>query len=177
MRLFVAICFDQSLKLRLSRLIGELSKNAEHGNFTRVQNLHMTLQFIGETQNTGAAQEALACVSFKSFQILFDRVSGFKRQGSEICFLGVKDAGELKALSEAVGRELKGRGFKLEERPFVAHLTLGREVIFKKGFEPEKTIIPEYFKSSADKISLMKSERVKGVLTYTEIFSKSAEDI
>lgn len=176
MRLFVAVCFEDNLKLRLSRLIGELSKNAERGNFTRMQNLHITLQFIGETQNIRAAEEAVEAVSFKSFKILFDRISGFKRQGSEISFLGVNDANALKALSKIVGNELRWRGFELEERPFVAHLTLGREVVYKKGFEAEKTIIPENFMSDVYKISLMKSEHIKGILTYTEIFSKKAAD-
>lgn len=176
MRLFVALNFDDKFKLKLSRYIGELSKNAERGNFTRMSNLHLTLQFIGETQNKSAAEAALTATSFESFELTFDHISGFKRHGSEICWLGVKNPEKLRSLAETVGGELKKQGFILENRPFVAHMTLGREVIFKNGFLTESVQIPNDLVVRAKKISLMKSERIKGILTYTEIYTKRALD-
>mgnify|MGYP000920402831 FL=1 len=172
MRLFVAVNFEDAFKLRLARHMEELRKNALRGNFSRVSNLHVTLAFIGETERLAEAEEALMAVEFEPFEISFDHVGLFKRRGGDICWLGVREDRELKALAGAVSRELKKRGFELEDREFKAHLTLGREVVFKSGFEPAGFVLPHDLGCRVDKISLMKSERIKGVLTYTELKSK-----
>ncbi len=177
MRLFVAANFDEKTKNTIARLIGELQKNAERGNFTRTGNLHITLQFIGETERISQAAEAVAAVEFERFFIRFDRISSFRRQGSEICWLGVSDDGELERLSSSVGAELSKRGFRLENRPFTAHMTLGREVVLKKGFGLDRIYLPAGMGASVGRISLMKSERIGGILTYGEIYGKNAADI
>ncbi|NLL46433.1 MAG: RNA 2',3'-cyclic phosphodiesterase [Clostridiales bacterium] len=172
MRLFIAVNFEEAFKLRLSRHMEQLRKNAIRGNFSRVSNLHITLAFIGETDRVADCESALQAIDFSRFSISFDRVSRFKRRGGDICWLGVREDGELKALARSAHRELSSRGFRLEEREFKAHLTLGREVVFKSGFEPESLVLPEDLACNVDRISLMKSERVKGLLTYTELSSK-----
>jgi len=172
MRLFIAVNFEDAFKLRLSRLIEELRKNTLRGNFSRISNLHVTLAFIGETDRREDAESALAAVEFSRFDISFDRLSRFRREGGDICWLGVRDDRELKALARAVSGELKQRGFRLEDREFKAHLTLGREVAFKSSFEPSGFVLPKNLSSGVDRISLMKSERVKGLLTYTELSSR-----
>ena len=172
MRLFVALNFEDAFKLKLSRHMEELRKNAVKGNFSRVANLHITLAFIGETERLLYAEEALKAVEFKPFEISFDRVGLFKRRGGDICWLGVRDDTEIKALAGSVARQLKARGFELEDREFKAHLTLAREVVFKGGFEPTKYALPQNLNYRVDRISLMKSERIKGNLTYTELSSR-----
>jgi len=172
MRLFTAVNFDDSFKLRLARHMEELRKNALRGNFSRVSNLHITLAFIGETERLREAEEALTAVEFEPFEISLGRVGLFKRRGGDICWIGVRDDKEIKALAASVARELISRGFELEDREFKAHLTLAREVTFKSGFEPAKYALPEDLSYRVEKISLMKSERIKGVLTYTELAAK-----
>lgn len=172
MRLFIAVNFDDAFKLRLSRHMEELRKSALKGNFSRVSNLHITLAFIGETDRAADCESALRAIDFSRISISFDRVSRFKRRGGDLCWLGVREDRELKALAGAAHRELVGRGFKLEDREFKAHLTLGREVVFKSGFEPGSLVLPNDLACDVDRISLMKSERVKGLLTYTELSTK-----
>lgn len=172
MRLFIAVNFEEAFKLRLSRHMEQLRKNAIRGNFSRVSNLHITLAFIGETDRVADCESALQAIDFSRFSISFDRVSRFKRRGGDICWLGVRDDTEIKALAGSVARELKARGFELEDREFKAHLTLAREVVFKGGFEPTKYALPQNLNYRVDRISLMKSERIKGNLTYTELSSR-----
>ena len=65
---------------------------------------------------------------------------------------------------------MEQEGFKLEDRPFAAHLTLGREVLLEEGFEL-KTFsknLPSV-QTPVERVSLMKSERVNGRLVYTEV--------
>ncbi len=176
MRLFVAVNFDDKFKLRIMKIMSELQKNSERGNFSRMQNLHITLQFIGETENIGGAKAALSSLDFDRIPISFNRVSRFRRQGGDICWLGLSEDEELSKLALKLGEELKTRGFGLEDRTFKAHLTLGREVVFKHGFEPESLVLPENLSYTADRVSLMKSERVKGILTYRELYSKTYKE-
>lgn len=151
----------------------ELRKNALKGNFSRVSNLHITLAFIGETERLSEAEKALEAVEFSPFEIAFDRVGLFnKGRSGDVCWLGLREEREITALAGSVSRELIKRGFRLENRKFKAHLTLGREVVFKDAFEPAKYALPQNLSYTVDRISLMKSERIKGVLTYTELKGK-----
>ena len=176
MRLFVAVNFNEKFKIRLLEIIGQLQKHTDSGNFTLMQNLHITLQFIGETENVNKAKEALSSIEFDTLRLSFDRLSCFKRQGGDICWLGVSEDGQLRKLAGRVGQELSKRGFRLEDRTFQVHLTLGREVVFKHGFKPEEFILPDDLKCFVDRISLEKSERLKGILTYSEVYSKSSNN-
>ncbi|MBQ5667264.1 MAG: hypothetical protein IIV40_03720, partial [Oscillospiraceae bacterium] len=69
--------------------------------------------------------------------------------------------------------KLKSLGLEPEEREFVPHITLARK--FKPGekfsFEETGKLLPEKA-VFANRISLMKSERIEGVLRYTEIYSR-----
>jgi RNA 2',3'-cyclic 3'-phosphodiesterase len=68
--------------------------------------------------------------------------------------------------------ELTKVGFHLESREYKPHLTLGREIILREGFDRNafEKAVPK-LSMQAGKISLMKSERINGSLTYTEIYS------
>jgi 2'-5' RNA ligase len=65
---------------------------------------------------------------------------------------------------------LTAAGFETEKRPYRPHLTLAREAVFKGGFDLagfSRTLNP--IRARIDKLSLMKSERLGGRLTYTEV--------
>jgi 2'-5' RNA ligase len=51
------------------------------------------------------------------------------------------------------------KGFRLEERGFKAHLTLGREIT---GYEKIRTVSVPSLEIAAEEIALMKSERLGG---------------
>ena len=65
MRLFVAIALSENMKKPLLRAISELRNVATQGNFTKEENLHLTLAFIGEvsTSRVADAKRALDKVS------------------------------------------------------------------------------------------------------------------
>jgi len=69
-------------------------------------------------------------------------------------------------------RELKEEGFyDIDDREYKPHLTLGRQVRVKPGFDSkefEAALQPITLEVTG--LSLMKSERVEGKLTYTEIY-------
>ena len=59
MRLFVAVNFTDQVKHSLLDGICSLRTQASRGNFTREENLHLTLAFLGETKEVVTAKYAL----------------------------------------------------------------------------------------------------------------------
>ena len=63
MRLFVALLLDQACEDRLWQARCMLERHAAAGNFTRRQNLHLTLAFLGETDRVAPIGEAMAAAA------------------------------------------------------------------------------------------------------------------
>jgi 2'-5' RNA ligase len=175
MRLFIAINFTEGLKDELASIIQNLQSYALQGNFTRRENLHLTLAFLGEIPSARVEniKQAMDKVGAGRFSLVISHLGQFKRSGGDIYWLGVEKNTSLLNLHTQLSRELRAAGFKLEERGFKPHLTLGRQIILSPAFDQVEFShqIPP-ISQEVDRISLMKSERLAGKLTYTEIYSK-----
>ncbi len=165
MRLFTAITFDAASKDRLSRHMAALKKSGARGSFTRHDNLHLTLAFIGETNRPEEAKAAVdACAARHGALSL--HVEGTGRFGN-ILWAGASGEG-LQSLGEDMASCLRAQGFDIEKRPFKAHITLAR----KYADGPEAPPVLRPFDYAATHLSLMESTREKGVLTYREVYRK-----
>lgn len=174
MRLFIALNFDEKMKSDLYSVIKRLDKFSEQGNFTRWENLHLTLHFIGETSNVKGLKTAIDKVNSKPFDLIFKGLGCFKRNGGDIYWIGAEKSEPLDILHKELYDALLEQGFSPEKGKFKPHLTLGRRVILKKNFnksEFEKTI--PLMTSHIGRISLMRSQRIQGKLVYTEIYGKN----
>jgi 2'-5' RNA ligase len=173
MRLFIAINFSEIIKDKLCRIEENLKQNSLQGNFTLRENLHLTLVFIGETAKAGEVKQAMDAVRENKFALGMSGFGRFRRHRGDICWVAVEKANELTSLYKQLADNLAQAGFKPEGRDYTPHLTLGREVVLKDGFQANEFAksIPD-MSMNVEKISLMKSERVNGKLTYTEIYSK-----
>ncbi|HHV63880.1 MAG TPA: RNA 2',3'-cyclic phosphodiesterase [Peptococcaceae bacterium] len=175
MRLFIAINLSESLKDEIASIMQNLKSFALQGNFTRRENLHLTLAFLGEVAPTRieSIKQAMDKVSGGQFTLSIRELGHFPRSGGDIYWLGVEKNSSLLKLHTELCRELKAAGFKLEGRGFKPHLTLGRQIVLRTAFDQAEfsSKIPPLFQE-VDRISLMKSERPDGILTYTEIYSK-----
>lgn len=170
MRLFTAICFDDETKKAVFAA-EKAAENFAEGNFTLLENLHLTLVFIGETEKTEEIKAALDEIEFSSFEY---KISGSGTFEKGIFWAGIEENKKLRLLQEVVFEKLKNFGFEPEEREFVPHITLARKFRPKENFDFEITerLLPKKA-ITAKRISLMKSERVQGVLRYTEIYSRN----
>ncbi len=169
MRLFAAICFPEEIKARLEEVLTELSRQAE-GNFTRPENLHLTLAFLGETPRLRAAQAAMHSVKGSPFVLTAKGLGRFRRPGGDICWMGLLPCPELLAVQEQLASALRAAGFPLEGRPFTPHLTLGREVLLHPGFRLDtfSQTLPD-LRIPVKRLCLMESRRDGGKLVYREI--------
>ena len=170
MRLFTALCFDEETKNALFAA-GKAAEISSEGNFSPKENLHLTLVFIGETEKAEEIKTALSKIEFPAFEFKISG-TGFFEKG--IFWAGTEENENLKNLRKEISERLENLGFEPEEREYVPHITLARKFKPEENFSAEKTekLLPEK-PVFANRISLMKSERVDGVLRYTEIYSKN----
>jgi 2'-5' RNA ligase len=172
MRLFIAVNFPDETKSRILMIQDQLRSQALRGNFTRPENLHLTLVFLGETpeEKLPAVFRVTRTAEFPPFEISFNRAGCFTRGRKELWWIGADQNSPGLSRLEAIHKRLLGglseAGLPADKRPFNAHITLGREI---KRFLPILLDTPD-ITVMAGRISLMKSENIRGALTYTELY-------
>ena len=172
MRLFIAITLPPEVKKQLADYAGGIGALADRAKPTRRDNFHLTLAFLGDALTEIEACAALSAVSGAPFKLYSDKPGVFKRGGGDIHWLGLKSSAELSALYAKVAAALADVGFKLENRPFSPHITLAREVrgFSKDAGPPPRFVIP------VSALTLMNSEHIGGILTYTPIYVKKLDN-
>jgi len=171
MRLFIAVNFDDcTVKkiLAVAQRLGEIGR----GNFSRPENLHLTLAFLGDIQpdRIQGVREAMDSVIIPDLLLEFTHVGSFRREGGELWWLGLAPNTALMHLQNQLSQQLKNRGFSLENRRFSPHIALARQVVLRAA--PNRIqLLGSTFATRADTISLMLSHRVNGKLTYTEQYA------
>ena len=170
MRLFVAINAPRATLDGLVGLQDALRAKGARGNFSRLENLHITLAFLGEYDDAEANQAAAAveALSFSPFELSVDRVDGGSH-GRDLWFAGITESQPLKALQRALTKELDARGCPYDGRSYRPHITLAREVVTSAQPWPV-----EPFAWPVTRVDLMRSQRIDGRLTYTSMRAKLA---
>ncbi len=94
----------------------------------RRETLHLTLAFIGDIAPERLVQlkGIAAAIRLPSFDLLFDRLECLPRKKIAWVSTGAPTA-ELQELAANLNAQLKAAGFRTEERPFAAHVTLLRK--------------------------------------------------
>ena len=172
MRLFIAVFLSNEVKTELQSLQEQLRLQAYKGSFTRPDNVHLTLVFLGETpdEKLDSLYRIIQEIKTPAFEITFNHTGCFTHSRKELWWIGADPNDPKLPLlnmihSQLIGRLEKG-GFPVDKRPFNAHITLGREITHSQPIVLDCREI----KVKVDRVSLVKSERISGVLTYTEIF-------
>lgn len=171
MRLFIAVCFDDRTIENLLAIQHRL-RELGHGSFSRPENLHLTLAFLGETEplRLEAVRAAMDSIAMPDLQLLFTHTGCFRRKDGDIWWVGLAPNRALSQLHHALSRQLALKGFALEARRFSPHITLARQLVLHR--EPNQAdLLGAPFEASAGTLSLMCSHRVNGILTYTEQYA------
>ena len=164
MRLFIAIRFPENIKDALSDTIKDLRARGVSGNFSRAENLHLTLTFLGEVESPKIVCAAMDKVSAAPIRLGLGQGGSFK----DLYWVGLKESPELKDYVKRLRAQLKRDGIWFDGKAFNPHITILRRARNAEGVKI--CVRNEAF--TAKKISLMKSERIDGKLVYTEIYSK-----
>ena len=173
MRLFIAINFDDAAVAEMLAVQDRLRAYGS-GNFTREENLHLTLAFLGEV-DAADLDEVKACmdeITMRRLRLDFSRVGCFRRD-SELWWIGAEENKVLSGIQRRLVNALKDAGLPVDDKRFKPHITLAREM--NVGKLSTEDLLPEPFSTEVDAISLMLSERINGKLTYTEIYRVGKE--
>jgi len=130
-RVFIALKVEAGETL--IRIISLLKSGLASGNirWTATDNIHITLVFIGDTEDRmiAAINSMLKdkCEGSGTFELIL-RGSGVFKSLSDprIIWTGIDPSEKLMQLNSIIVNGLRETGTKIEERPFNPHLTLGR---------------------------------------------------
>jgi len=177
MRLFIAINFNDYTLARLLSLRDDLRAQSKQGNFSRPENLHLTLAFLGECdeKQTSAAKMAVKATEFNPLPLTIYGLGNFgqKKNGDpSLVYALAEKTIEIARLQEELYNNLTSKGLRPDSKKFVPHITLGRNVVYLDN--TVNGMFPKFepFSETVGIIDLMKSERIGGKLTYTSIYRK-----
>lgn len=166
MRLFIAINLSDDIKGTLLDLQNALYDRGVRGRYTTEENLHLTLAFIGEYPDAEPVLDAMSEVSFKPFELTLDGMGRF----GDLWWAGMKEAVPLTAVVRRIRRSLAEHEIPFDKKRFSPHITLIRKA---SGELPGAH--PEPVSMTVEAISLMRSDRGRNGMIYTELGTLEAE--
>ena len=162
MRLFIAIQLSEGMRQAICALQERFRENGVTGKYTRPENLHLTLAFIGEYADTGYVLDAIGSVRLTPFTIRLQGLGAF----NDLWWVGLADSEPLRAYVRALRHALADAGIPFDRKGFKPHITILRRA------DPLKRVKVEAAPGEAmlvDHVSLMRSDRGKKGMIYTEI--------
>jgi 2'-5' RNA ligase len=188
MRTFVALTLPDSFKDKLWDSLDEVQSNHQDFRWTKDDNIHFTLAFLGEVDKSGipvlvdavkAATEGIKAIEINGGKLL----TLPKRRSANVLALALaKGEAEIAALANSIEESLEqatlsgAYSFRpRERRPFTAHLTIARKgrMDLRLSQQEQSALFP--VEAVLDKVVVFKSElRSQGpVYTALEEFQLS----
>lgn len=124
-RLFVALELPEAIRHRLHALGG----GVPGARWVEPANLHLTLRFIGEVEESWLEMidEALAGIAMPPFDLVLDGIGQFGTASRpRVLWVGVARSDPLVHLHQKIESALVRVGLMPEERKFAPHVTLAR---------------------------------------------------
>ncbi len=133
-RAFLALELPAEAKVAAAQIAGQLRERMGDSDVKWVasENLHITLRFLGDLspEMLERAQELVRSLDGESpaLESAWNELGAFPSvRRPSVIWLGLEDAGEtLGALAREVNQRLVKAGFGRADKPFRAHVTLGR---------------------------------------------------
>ena len=184
MRVFISIDIDdKEILYKIGKLGQEIKKLGALLKLVELQNIHMTLKFLGEVDEKdlqliySAINEATK--GFKKFNIKIKGLGAFPSLSNpRVVWVGVSEGKEeLTSLANRVSSKLKDLGFMGDTKPFTPHITIGR--VKKYGH-----LLREFIRRNQNleigtflvkEIRVKKSKLTPSGPIYSTLYSKSLE--
>lgn len=130
MRVFLALDIPDEVRQSISEVSKKLARACPQARWARVEGLHVTLKFIGETtpEMVERIKASLATVRSEMPVEMSFRGAGFfpNERHPRVFWVGIAATPNLAELAADVERRLEPLGIPREQRPFRPHLTLAR---------------------------------------------------
>ena len=131
LRCFIAIEIPETIKKSIADIIDTLKKSGSDIKWVPNENIHITLQFLGETEESliPDIKEALYKIlaPYSPFYIKIAGVGCFpSEKRPRVIWVGLEESQALRNLYKDIATEMVKFGYQKEERGFTPHVTIGR---------------------------------------------------
>ena len=168
MRLFIAIPIPPDVRRAVVLASNLLAESGARGRFVPQSNFHITLHYIGETDDLVGAVDALrlAVRDIRPFVLRLGDYGGFGGKKGRTTYLSVScDTDELDNLYESLESALWEQGFAKNRGRLTPHITLARNVVGDEDFNP----ILQNVAFTADTVILYESRADGERMRYTAV--------
>jgi 2'-5' RNA ligase len=147
-RIFIAVRTEPGEELtRMFTSLKALLGN-ERITWVNMGNIHLTLVFLGDTEEERIKMTGIVlkqkCTGFGEFSFTLSGAGVFRNfNDPRVIWAGIKNPERLLDLNKLIVAGLKDTGFKMEERQFNPHITIGR-IKSIKNTEELKSAITKY---------------------------------
>jgi RNA 2',3'-cyclic 3'-phosphodiesterase len=176
-RTFVAVLLPDEIRGRLAQEIDGLRRHASGVAWVAVENLHITVKFLGGVEETRLAEVSAAlerAATVPAFGVDVRGLGAFpSTTRPRVLWAGAPGAPEFTRLAEDVDRALVSLGFAPESRGFTPHVTLGRvreprrNVALSEALED--AVGHPFGALRVERLSLMRSDLSPRGARYTEL--------
>ena len=180
MRVFISIDIeDEEILKEINKISNEIKRSGALIKLVEKENIHMTLQFLGEISEKdveivkGALNQC--CAKIKKFKMLLRGLGAFPNpKFPRVIWIGTaKGADEVTKLANSLSNDLKRSGFRLESRPFSPHITIARVKRYNANL---KNLIKKYEDYEFGEVEVSEVRIKKSRLTpqgpiYTTLYS------
>ena len=127
-RLFTAIDLPHDWLFSLEKTTGFIRNQGVRARFVPTNRIHLTLNFIGETEREDEIIEALMKLAPPKEALIAAGPGGlFKRRGGDLIVRLLSPSPEFLDYQRREKEVLLSLGFAMDRRPYRPHLTLARE--------------------------------------------------
>jgi len=164
MRCFVAAWPDDGTRERLARLQASLAAAVPGARSMQPRNFHLTLAFIGDLADAAAHALVphLAALHDAAPDWSMDTVDWFRR--ARVAWVGGAASAALADVTERARALLDAQGVAYDRKPFVAHVTLFRDV---RAFD--ESSLPQPLPWNTARVALYASARDRDGPVYREV--------
>ena len=188
MRLFVGIAITDEIREQIKEYQRQLQQlSATQDKWVKPESLHLTLKFIGESQQVPEIKAELAAVTGPRMEMTFREVGFFTPNKPLIFWVGIQAGPELGALAATIDERLHCVGIAREPhtyQEYQPHITLARAGSGRPQGIPRdrnkttmkalqelvaKQPAPDFGTMTADEFILFRSETLPGGSRYTPL--------
>lgn len=183
-RLFIAVPIQESVRNQIAKGVFEIEASKKMPvRWTPVQNLHLTLQFLGdvEEKRIPLLKQLLDQIKRPERQeeLVFNGIGTFSnRNFLRIIWLGINTNAYLQIIQRSLTISLDEQGFETDHKKYKPHLTLGRvrdntlvsnEIL--DSFETAWSRL-QIRSSVLDRVTLFESRLYPGGPVYSAVYDK-----
>lgn len=166
MRLFIAINLNDEMKDALLDIQDTMRTYGIRGRETPAENMHLTLAFIGDYDDPDHVKSVIDGIEIRPFDIALSGIGAF----GDLWWAGIEESAPLQAVVRKLRRALAEEGIPFDRKKFSPHITLIRRAEGRLSGESKEALADRFAAAmNVDHISLMRSDRGKHGMIYTEL--------